>query len=364
MLVKKRPRQIMPEWKRIVIFRQGQFGDTIVVFPVIEALNELFPGAQIVYCTNYFRTKQYVQGCDVARLSPFIQRVVTYIVEDSVVKKYLDLRKSLKPAKNDLLIYLPYNTVRRYQVIRDWLFFKLLNFKNIICFKETWDWIYFLKNKNKIMPKESERMVNIIRSAGIPIELKEENCTINYDKTYADKKWIEWELGSKKVLAICPGSKRQSTRWSKQRYIKLGKMLHELANISLVVIGGPEEAELANDIVSQWQGYGFSCCGASISQTAGILKKTVAYCGNDTGSTHLAATLGVPCVAIFSARQPANLWYPSGDKNIVLRKDVDCKYCYLEQCHSNPPLCLEKITVEEVLEALVSILRQKEVKIK
>ena len=345
-------------WDRIIIFRQGQFGDTLVVFPVIEALNKLFPSAQIVYCTNYFKTKQYVQGCDVARLSPYIDKIATYNVEDSVIRKYFDLKNDIEPGENELLIYLPYSRVKRYQIIRDWVFFRLLSFRNLVCFEENWNWTFTFENKNNILPKESERMAGFIRRAGIPIELKE-TCSINYNQDWAKEKWAQWRLDGEKVIAICPGSKMQSKRWPKERYIELGKMLHELTDASFVVIGGQEESELADDIISHWIGYGFSCCGASISQTAGILKRSLAYCGNDTGSMHLAALLGIPCVAIFSSREPPALWHPAGKNNVIFRKDVDCRNCNLEKCHASLPLCLEKISVEEVLEATVGIIMRK-----
>ena len=344
-------------WGRIVIFRQGQFGDTLVVFPVIEALHRLHPHRPLVYCTNLFRLNKYVQGHDVAKLSPYIKEIVTYSVEDSVIRKYLKLKKSLKVRKDDLLIYLPYSSVKRHLILRDWIFFKALNFKNMICFKETWKWTYVYEKANSILPKESERMLGFFRSAGIPVEFSG-RCSLNCDEDWAERKWNEWGLNGKKVLAVCPGSKMQSKRWPMERYIKVGHEWHKRTGMTLVVVGGPEEAKMANEIISHWYGYGFSACGASISQTAAILSRAQTYCGNDTGSMHLAAILGIPCVAIFSSREPPELWHPFGKNHIVLRKDVDCKNCNLETCNTTPPLCLDKISVEEVLDALTRICKK------
>ncbi len=340
---------------RIIVFRQGQFGDTLVAFPVIESLHHLYPEIPLVYCTNHFKSNKYVQGQDVAQLSPYIKGIITYNVEDPVTTKYIGLKKSLNVSKHDLLIYLPYSTVRRYQIVRDWVFFKALNFKHMICFKENWNWTYVYESKKCQLPKESERMLGFLRLAGIPVEFSGPCSVINCDKDWAERKWSEWGLTGKRVLAMCPGSKMQSKRWLMKRYIKVGCEWHKRTGMPLIIVGGPEEAELAGEIINHWRGYGFSVCGASLSQTAAILTRVEAYCGNDTGSMHLASVLGIPCVALFSARECPELWYPMGNNNIVLSSEVPCANCKLVQCYTSPPKCLELISVGQVLDALEKV---------
>lgn len=341
-------------WNRIIIFRQGQFGDTLVAFPVIEALHRLYPEIPLVYCTNFFKSKNYVQGRDVALLSPHLHEVVTYCVEDSVPQKWWGLKAKLKVSKNDLLIYLPYGQTRRLQVIRDWLFFKTLNFRKVLGFKEAWWWDGYWRNTLDLLPKESDRLLGVLRSAGIPVEFPD-RCALCFDDDWAARQWKEWGIEGQPVLAICPGTKMPSKRWPIERYIEVGREWHARTGAVLVIVGGPEEAQMANEIIKSWPCYGFSSCGVTLSQTAAVLSRVRAYCGNDTGSMHLAATLGVPCIAIFSARARARLWYPMGNRNAVLESDVSCANCGLECCHTTPPMCLDKISVEQVLDALEQV---------
>ncbi len=112
--------------KRFVIFRQGQFGDTLVAFPLMEAIKELIPSTEIVYCTNSFKGNRFVLGREVLKLSPHIASIATYFVEDSVTQKWVDLKRQLSICASDVLLYLPYETVSRFQICRDWLFFKSL----------------------------------------------------------------------------------------------------------------------------------------------------------------------------------------------------------------------------------------------
>jgi ADP-heptose:LPS heptosyltransferase len=63
---------------------------------------------------------------------------------------------------------------------------------------------------------------------------------------------------------------------------------------------------------------------------------------------HIAAAVGTPAISIFSARALQESWYPYGSNNLVIRKDVPCRFCGLETCIENKNRCLTDITVEEV----------------
>ena len=70
---------------------------------------------------------------------------------------------------------------------------------------------------------------------------------------------------------------------------------------------------------------------------------------------HLAALLGVPVVAIFGSTEPA-LTSPLGDGHIIVRRHVECSPCFLREC----PIdfrCMKEVTTQEVVNAMMSILR-------
>jgi ADP-heptose:LPS heptosyltransferase len=68
---------------------------------------------------------------------------------------------------------------------------------------------------------------------------------------------------------------------------------------------------------------------------------------------HIGAALGTPVVALFGPTDPEKTG-PYGwkrDKNLkVLRAPVPCAPCFKKKCKE--PLCMSKISVETVLEAL------------
>jgi heptosyltransferase-2 len=65
---------------------------------------------------------------------------------------------------------------------------------------------------------------------------------------------------------------------------------------------------------------------------------------------HLAASLGVPVVAIFGSTEP-ELTGPLGQGHTIVRKKVECSPCFLREC----PIdfrCMKRIEVADVVDAV------------
>ncbi len=64
---------------------------------------------------------------------------------------------------------------------------------------------------------------------------------------------------------------------------------------------------------------------------------------------HVAAALGVPIVAVFSARNKPGVWFPHGAGHTVLYNQTDCFGCELTRCVERGKACLKGITPEAVV---------------
>ncbi len=80
------------------------------------------------------------------------------------------------------------------------------------------------------------------------------------------------------------------------------------------------------------------------------------FVGHDSGPMHLAAAIGLPCVAIFSAHNKPGPWFPFGEGHRVIYHKVECYDCGLEKCERYAKKCIASITVDEVLEAATELL--------
>jgi ADP-heptose:LPS heptosyltransferase len=81
------------------------------------------------------------------------------------------------------------------------------------------------------------------------------------------------------------------------------------------------------------------------------MKRCRLFVGNDTGTMHMAAAVGLPCVAIFSSRERPGLWYPRGTGHKIFRTTIDCEGSGLIECLERGNECINRITKDEVRNA-------------
>ena len=67
---------------------------------------------------------------------------------------------------------------------------------------------------------------------------------------------------------------------------------------------------------------------------------------------HLAAVMGLPCVAVFTSRDNREVWEPCGTAHTILRRELTCSGCVLERCEVERMRCLDLISTEDVWAAV------------
>jgi ADP-heptose:LPS heptosyltransferase len=83
-----------------------------------------------------------------------------------------------------------------------------------------------------------------------------------------------------------------------------------------------------------------------------LLIAAAACVGNDSGVSHLAAWLGVPCVTVFGPSDPER-WRPIGAQVAVVRPPLACEPCFeTAAANCGQPDCILEVPPEEVLRAL------------
>jgi ADP-heptose:LPS heptosyltransferase len=118
-----------------------------------------------------------------------------------------------------------------------------------------------------------------------------------------------------------------------------------------VVFGGPEDATVAESLVTQW-GCGYVAAGKlGVREAIAAMERCAMYLGNDSGVMHLAVVAGLKCVAIFSARGYPGNWEPYGIGHVVFRKTLACAGCMLQVCTEKDMECIRSISEEDVFQA-------------
>lgn len=104
-------------------------------------------------------------------------------------------------------------------------------------------------------------------------------------------------------VALAPGSGSLAKNWPRQRWLELAAALWRSGHAVFVVVG-PAEQERDDPRAWPWPcPIGF-VVEAACTALAQRLSACAAFVGNDSGTSHLAALLGLPTVAVFGAGLP------------------------------------------------------------
>jgi ADP-heptose:LPS heptosyltransferase len=149
------------------------------------------------------------------------------------------------------------------------------------------------------------------------------------------------ELFEKPVVAVHPGVGNVMRQWPPEHFASLVDLLIEKNGVNVILVGGPEEAELADEVLGQvlQQQSVVSLVGkTSLRQLPDLLRACALYVGNNSGPKHIAAAIGVPTIGIHSGVVDATEWGPIGRRAVAVRRNMACSPCYLarqEDCPRN-----------------------------
>jgi ADP-heptose:LPS heptosyltransferase len=104
---------------------------------------------------------------------------------------------------------------------------------------------------------------------------------------------------------------RPEKRWPVEKYGELARILYA-RGLDVVIIGGPQEAALAQTIQRQVPGARDLTGRTDFASIAVLGAKAALAVGNDTGPLHLAAAAGAPTVVLFSSASDPALSAPRG----------------------------------------------------
>jgi len=174
------------------------------------------------------------------------------------------------------------------------------------------------------------------------------------------QKWVQerFEDPSLPIVGLGPGSKMSSKLWPLDRYIEVAKTLDSKYRLNFLAFGGPDEKGDCERLCKELSRSVNAAGMLTIRQSAAVFENCCIYLGNDTGTMHIAVSGGVPCVALFSARDWPGRWYPYGKQHTVLRFATPCEGCMLETCDRHNE-CLVSITTEQVLSSTQALLESR-----
>jgi ADP-heptose:LPS heptosyltransferase len=128
------------------------------------------------------------------------------------------------------------------------------------------------------------------------------------------------EPGDSPVVVVHPGSGAERKNWPPDRYAALVRLLQQ-AGRPVALLSGPADSASVGRVLAELGTLAIPVLSpSSVLDLARRLVGAGLYIGNDSGVTHLSARLGVPTVAIFGPTDP-HQWGPRGPQVTVLSGD-------------------------------------------
>lgn len=166
------------------------------------------------------------------------------------------------------------------------------------------------------------------------------------------------ELGSGPIVGLFPGAEwGNSKRWPMQSFATLATELRRrVPDLREVIVAGPKEVWLAVRVHEE-SGKLHPVIGPDLdlAALAGVVAHLDLLVTNDSGPMHLAAALGVRCVALFGPTDRRRT-APAGEGHEVLSRDLWCSPCFRRRCPLVYHGCMKGLSVAAVADAAEGVL--------
>lgn len=317
---------------KILINRDGAFGDSIVALPAINIIRQNYPDAQIDLLS---KNNKGISFKDLGINKGLINNLynITKIQRKETLQK-------LKEQRYDLFIQLPQN-IGVYKSIRNIL---LVRFYLKIPSAFGWDSgrvksFMGLQKKYEQIPTETRRFLKALKERQLS-----GNPAYALENQRPQDNEILSLISTSQPIAFLIGGKLQPKKWPLNHWKSLSKLIGDENNI--LILGGKDEYEEAEEISLTGNNI-FNLCGKlTIPELRYVLEKCSIAISLDTGAMHLCDTTNTKQIVLFSTRDLSNKWFPNNKNSIVLEKVVNCSFCLKTECSNN--ICMSNILPNEV----------------
>jgi ADP-heptose:LPS heptosyltransferase len=357
------PRRRPSNPQRICVYRIGFIGDTLCALPAINAIRIAYPRAHLMLLTSPVDGK-FPGAKELLAGSTLVDEIQVYLKSDVTgLRNRLAFLRSIRARNVEMWIELPQDLAGPLNQLRNMLIARLAGAQ----WAYGWGFVSTLKlwvqaqSEFLVFPNQVERLLGIIRSAGITAEKKAVFPTVigSEERSRVDA-MLNLTADVTELIAIAPGAKKKLSLWPVERFVAVGRDLSS-KGFTVVVLGGSADASTCRAVANGIGGDTINLTGrTSLKESCEVLRRCRLLICNDSGVQHLSSAVGTPCISIFSSHDMPGKWYPYGSENVVLRKWTECHTCYLETCPFDNR-CLKLIDAHEVIAAVNSkldVLRQ------
>ena len=323
--------------KKILIIRFSSIGDIVLTTPVVRCVKQ-----QIDNCEVHYLTKKQFEP--ILSENPYLDKIFT------IDREINEVIRTLAAEKYDYILDLHKNFrsigVRQKLGVRTFSFPKL-NFKK---------WL-LVRFKINLLP--SVHIVDRYFKAAERIGVKNDGKGLDYFIPKADEVDPNElpETFRDGYIGFVIGAKHQT----KQLPVEKSVGILSGINYPVVILGGPEDRRLGEEIIKNAKGEIFNACGKfSLNRSASLVKQADAVITNDTGLMHIAAAFRKKIFSVWGNTVPEFGMYPYMPgfemlSEIVQVDGLKCRPCSkigFEKCPKGHFNCMNMIDEKKIAEKI------------
>jgi len=329
-------------------------GDVILTTPLIRALHNAFPNAQITYLAETPYIFLLENHPLVHQLIPFDIKSYRKLSQWRAIKEQFLFIKKIRNEHFDLAFDLFGNPRSALQI---WLSRARIRVGGDFSGRGK---LYNVRvdYRNKQF-NAIEFHLHALKTIGIEII---ENPRTEIFTSPQEDEWAKNYLLSKginleePIIGIHSAASWPAKKWLLERFTELVRRLTRELNFQVYLTQGPNEQNLIDEIKSQVTSNVFTGGVLTVRQLAAILKQFSLYVSNDCGPLHLSIAVGTRSIGIFGPSEP-HIWFPysRSDGHRYIHHPQSCWPCHKDFCETLD--CMKAITVEEVISVIKDSLR-------
>jgi heptosyltransferase-1 len=332
----------------ILLVRLGALGDIVHAIPVAAALRRAYPSARI----DWLVSEKHREILD---LVPVIDRPVTINDRGPAAGtiQMLAAIRELRRKHYDL-------TIDLQGLIKSALLARFSGAPRVLGFNRTYAREFLASSfytevhdpggNGMFVPSEIRHVVEINLSLLEPLGIAAAAPEFPLDSGDSAVARAMLEQTGGRYALLNPGAAWPNKRWPPARLAAVSASIHRRHNLRSVVLWGPGERALAEEVVAGAGGAAVLSPRTSIADIVALARHASVMVSGDTGPTHIGSAVGAPIVGIYGPTRPERNgpWLP--DDQTVSRAAM-CQCHHLRECQAER-MCLLDIEVAEVLTAV------------
>jgi len=325
---------------RVLIVRLGALGDIVHAIPVAAALRRAFPAARIDWLVS-------AKHREILDLVPVVDRrlAINDRGEAGGGTPMLDAIRELRRADYDVALDLQ-------GLLKSAILARSAGARRVIGFSSR----YVRERLARVFYTEAHdpggvpHIVHQNLALLEPLGLTEIAPEFPIDPVNSEIARQVRERTGGRYAMLNPGATWPNKRWPPSRFGAVAASLGDRHRVMSVVMWGPGEQSLAEEVVAASAGAATLLPRTSIADLVALARGAALMVSGDTGPTHVAAAVGTPIVGIYGPTRPSRNgpWSPS---DVTVSRDRICQCRHLRRCRLER-MCVLDIEVDEVLSAV------------